>query len=229
MNLKKIGLTILFIIIAFVLTAAILNFMVVNSSRPNLYDITEIGQEEMIFEDQSNLADCILVLGAGIYADGTPSTMLRDRLDRGIQLYELGLAPKLLLSGDNGQEYYNEVEAMRKYVVSSGVPAEDIFLDHAGFSTYDSLHRAKSIFEAKKVIVVTQLYHEFRAIYIGKKMGLDVIGVHAERISYSGDVAREIREVIARNKDFLKCIIKPSPTFLGDTIDLKGDGQITWE
>lgn len=180
-----------------------------------------------LMKDNEN-ADCILVLGAGVYSDGTPTPMLKDRLDRGIQLYKLKLAPKILLSGDNGQVEYNEVAVMLSYALEQGIPEEDIFLDHAGFSTYESMYRAKAIFNVKKALVVTQKYHEFRALYIGKRLGLDVIGISANDTSYSGNVYREIREVLAREKDFFQCIFKPEPTYLGDTIDINGNGQITW-
>ncbi|MBP3816186.1 MAG: YdcF family protein [Firmicutes bacterium] len=180
-----------------------------------------------IMKDNEN-ADCILVLGAGVYSDGTPTPMLKDRLDRGIQLYKLKLAPKILLSGDNGQVEYNEVAVMLSYALEQGIPEEDIFLDHAGFSTYESMYRAKAIFNVKKALVVTQKYHEFRALYIGKRLGLDVIGISANDTSYSGNIYREIREVLAREKDFFQCIFKPEPTYLGDTIDINGNGQITW-
>lgn len=180
-----------------------------------------------LMKDHEN-ADCILVLGAGVYSDGTPTPMLKDRLDRGIQLYKLKLAPKILLSGDNGQVEYNEVAVMLSYALEQGIPEEDIFLDHAGFSTYESMYRAKAIFNVKKALVVTQKYHEFRALYIGKRLGLDVIGISANDTSYSGNIYREIREVLAREKDFFQCIFKPEPTYLGDTIDINGNGQITW-
>ena len=173
--------------------------------------------------------ECILVLGCGVRPDGSPTPMLRDRLDRGIQLYNLGFAPKILLSGDNGQEYYNEVGTMKDYCLDAGVLPEDLFLDHAGFSTYESMYRARDIFGASKVIVVTQKYHEYRAIHIGKKLGMDVYGVAAKDIDYSGQIYRDLREIAARDKDFVKSIVKPKPTYLGEPFDLTGDGRVTWD
>lgn len=169
-------------------------------------------------------ADCILVLGAGLKADGTPNLMLRDRLDKGISLYKAGAAPKLLLSGDNGQEQYDEVNAMKAYALQKGVPKEDIFLDHAGFSTYESMFRAKEIFRVKTVIVVTQKYHQYRALYTARGFRLTAYGVSAEQKDYVGQKYRELREVLARNKDFLKMIVKPNPTYLGDSIPINGSG-----
>lgn len=174
-------------------------------------------------------ADCILVLGAGVRPDGTPSLMLRDRLDKGIQLYNAGVAPKLLLSGDNGQTNYDEVNAMKQYVLEMGIPAEDIFLDHAGFSTYESLYRAKAIFQVEKVVVITQKYHLYRSLYIAKQLGLEGFGVHAEGDNYAGQSSRDVREFLAKNKDFFLVVFKPTPTYLGDKIPITGDGRITFD
>lgn len=169
-------------------------------------------------------ADCILILGAGLKADGTPNLMLRDRLDKGISLYKAGAAPKLLLSGDNGQEQYDEVNAMKAYAQQEGVPKEDIFLDHAGFSTYDSMYRAKAIFQVKSLIVVTQEYHQYRALYAARGFELNAYGVSADHKIYYGQQYREFREVLARNKDFFKMLVKPKPTYLGDSIPISGSG-----
>ena len=104
-------------------------------------------------------ADCILVLGAGVHPDGTPSNMLEDRLLRGIELYDAGASQKLLMSGDHGRKNYDEVNVMKQFAVARGVPSEDVFMDHAGFSTYESMYRARDVFQADKVIIVTQRYH----------------------------------------------------------------------
>lgn len=169
-------------------------------------------------------ADCILVLGAGITDADTPSPMLKDRLDAGIKLYEEGLAPKILLSGDNGQVGHNEIHVMLNYVKAAGIPEEDIFCDHAGFSTYDSMYRALSIFEVERAIVVTQKYHEYRALYIGKKLGLEVKGVSSDQESYSGQFAREIREILARDKDFFKLKTNAESLLSGEVIPISGSG-----
>ena len=172
-------------------------------------------------------ADCILVLGCGVRADGTPTPMLADRLQRAIELYNAGYAPKLLMSGDHGQQNYDEVSAMKRYALAQGVPAEDIFLDHAGFSTYESIYRAQAIFGAERVIIVTQQYHLHRALYIANAFGLNATGVAADYRNYAGQLPRDIREILARNKDFLQSIFKPAPTFLGDAIPVFGDGTVT--
>ncbi len=169
-------------------------------------------------------ADCILVLGAGLKPDGTPNLMLRDRLDKGIELYREGAAPKILLSGDNGQEEYDEVNAMKDYVLKAGIPSEDIFMDHAGFSTYESMYRARDIFQVKKAIVVTQIYHQYRALYTARGLGVESWGAAPETRSYPGQKYRDLREILARDKDFLKMIIQPEPTYLGNTIPISGSG-----
>lgn len=173
-------------------------------------------------EAQKLGADCILVLGAGLKPDGTPNNMLRDRLDKGIELYKKGAAPKLLLSGDNGQQEYDEVNAMKEYVLKAGIPSEDIFLDHAGFSTYESMYRARDIFLVEKAIVVTQKYHQYRALYTARGLGVEGWGVVSEPRTYSGQKYRDIREILARDKDFVKMIIQPEPTYLGNTIPISG-------
>ena len=172
-------------------------------------------------------ADCILVLGAGLKQDGTPNHMLQDRLDMGIALYNQGVAPKLLLSGDNGQEEYDEVNAMKAYVLQAQVPEEDIFMDHAGFSTYESMYRAKEIFGVERVIIVTQKYHQYRALYIARGLGLEGYGAASDPRTYGGQSIREAREILARDKDFIKTMIKPQPTYLGEAIPISGNGLVT--
>ena len=171
--------------------------------------------------------ECIVVLGCAVRPDGTPSPMLAERLDRGVELYENGAAPKLLMSGDHGRVDYNEVGTMKQYAVSAGIPSEDVFMDHAGFSTYESLYRAKEVFGAEKVIVVSQEYHLYRALYIAERMGLDACGVSADYRTYWGQTSRDIREILARAKDFVNTIFWPEPTFLGETIPVSGNGNLT--
>ncbi len=173
--------------------------------------------------------ECILVLGCSVRPDGTPSPMLAERLDKGVELYKNGIAPKLLLSGDNGQVEYNEVVTMGNYALGKGVPSYDIFLDYAGFSTYESVYRAKEIFQAKKILIVTQKYHLHRALYIAKAMGLDAYGVACDTQVYAGQVNRDVREILARNKDFLTSIFKPKPTYLGDPVPVSGPGNFLTE
>lgn len=172
-------------------------------------------------------ADCILVLGCGVRPTGEPSLMLRDRLDMGLALHEAGAAPKLLMSGDHGRQEYDEVNAMKDYAMAAGVPSEDVFMDHAGFSTYESMYRAKEVFCAEKVIIVSQQYHLYRAVYDARALGLDAYGVAAEDVAYLGQTLRDVREILARNKDWFYCLFRPEPTFLGEAIPVFGDGNAT--
>lgn len=171
--------------------------------------------------------DCILVLGCYVHDSGRPSDMLADRLHRGIELYQSGAAPKLLMSGDHGQKDYNEVKAMKLEAMGKGIPSEDIFMDHAGFSTYESIFRARDVFAADKIIIVTQEYHLYRALHIANALGVEAYGVAADYHTYVGQAYRELREILARNKDFATSILKPEPTYLGDVIPVSGDGNLT--
>lgn len=170
--------------------------------------------------------DCIIVLGAGIWGD-KPSPMLEDRLLEGIKLYKNNVSSKIIMSGDHGKEEYDEVNIMKNYAIENGIPSENVFMDHAGFSTYESIYRAKEIFEAKKVVIVTQKYHLYRALYIANQLGLEAYGVGADPRQYVGATYRELREILARDKDFVKCLFKPEPTYLGDTIPVSGNGDVT--
>lgn len=171
--------------------------------------------------------DCVLVLGCGVKPDGRPSDMLSDRLKRGIGLYEDGAAPKLLMSGDHGREDYNEVGTMKRAAVEAGVPDSDVFMDHAGFSTYESMVRARDVFCVKKVVIVSQEYHLYRAVYTARALGLDAYGVSADYHVYRGQTVRDLREILARAKDVLTSVLRPKPTYLGDPIPITGDGNLT--
>lgn len=183
-------------------------------------------QNKIISINEVNDSDCILVLGAGIRRNG-PSPMLEDRLKTAIELYNQKKAPKILVSGDHEHDDYDEVNVMKNYLKEKGIPSEDIFMDHAGLSTYDSIYRAKKIFKAKKVIIVTQKYHLYRALYIAQSIDLKSVGVSANKQKYAFQSKRDIREIAARIKDFIQCIIKPEPTYLGKVIPINGNGDKT--
>lgn len=172
-------------------------------------------------------ADCILVLGAGVRGEGRPSPMLEDRLLKGIELYQSGASDRMLMSGDHGQTDYDEVNTMKAYAVIEGVPSEHVFMDHAGFSTYESMYRARDVFGAKKVLIVTQEYHLYRAVYDAQALGLDAYGVAADRREYRGQIWRDFREVLARGKDFFYGMTQPAPTYLGEAIPISGNGDVT--
>ena len=171
--------------------------------------------------------ECILVLGCGVYADGTPTPMLRDRLDMAAQLYAAGAAPKILVSGDHATKEYDEVNHMKDYLIQAGIPSEDIFMDHAGLSTYESMYRAQAVFQVSRPLIVTQKYHLYRAIYAARALGMDADGVPAAEVRYSGWQFRLLREILARDKEFFNCIVRPLPTVLGEPIPLQGSGDVT--
>ena len=171
--------------------------------------------------------DCIVVLGCKVYDDGTPSAMLEDRLKQAIALYDLGAAPKILMSGDHGQTTYDEVNAMKQFALTSGVPSVDVFMDHAGFSTYETMYRAKEVFCADKIIIVTQGYHLYRSLYIARSLGIEAYGVASDYRRYANQSGMDLREILARVKDFGMCIWKPEPTYLGPEIPISGNGEAT--
>ena len=194
----------------------------------NIYVVNNTKNEIVKEENVSNIegVDCILILGAGIWGD-KPSPMLEDRLKEGIVLYKQGTTKKIIMSGDHSREDYDEVKIMKEYAESEGVPSEDIFMDHAGFSSYDSVYRAKEIFGVQKMIIVTQKYHLYRSLYIAKKLGIEAYGIESNLRTYPGQVFREIREILARDKDYFKCIMKLEASIMGEKISLDGSGDIT--
>ncbi len=211
----KYSLILIIILITIILS---INFYVVLSTKKQIVLLDDIKNK--------NDYDCIIVLGAGIWGD-KPSPMLQDRLDEAIKLYNEGLAPKIIMTGDHGQKGYDEVNIMKEYAINKGIPSEDIFMDHAGFSTYESIYRAKEIFKVKKTIIVTQEYHLYRALHIANVLKVDGVGVGADPRKYSGQLYRDLREILARNKDFFQAIFKVKPTYLGESIPVSGDGNIT--
>lgn len=171
--------------------------------------------------------DAVVVLGAGINWDGSPSAILQDRLDVAIGLYEDGLAPKLIMSGDNSDASYNEVMAMANYAIDQGVPARDIFCDHAGVSTYDSMYRLANVFGVDSCVVVTQEYHLYRALYDAQAFGIDVVGVPSDRRDYASKDAYEQREFLARIKDFVGVAVKMEPETKSEPVSLDQSGEVT--
>ncbi len=171
--------------------------------------------------------DCILVLGCGVTDDGTPSAMLRDRLETALCLYQSGAASKILVSGDHGQTSYDEVNVMKGFLVDAGVPSQDVFMDHAGFSTYESVVRARDVFCVRRVVIVTQRYHLYRAVFLAQCSGLQVCGVPTQGPVYAGAALRLTREIAARCKDVFWALIHPAPTFGGEPIPVNGNGNLT--
>ena len=151
--------------------------------------------------------------------------MLAERLDFGLKVFNSGCTDRILMSGDHGTDEHDEVNAMKDYLVEKGVDADKIFMDHAGFSTYESMYRARDVFEVKSMIKVTQTYHLYRAVYDARKLGIEAYGVKAEGLTYPAE--NYMREPVARVKDFIWCIVKPKPTYLGDPIPITSSGALT--
>ncbi len=173
-------------------------------------------------------AQCAIVLGARVFSDGTLYAMMADRLEVAIALYELGKVDKLLISGDHGTTTYDEVNAMLKYAVERGVPDSDVFTDHAGFDTYDTMYRARDVFMVRSALVVTQGYHLSRAVYTARELGLDAVGVSADLRPYLHPLRNQAREILARVNAVIQLhITNPDPKFLGPQIPITGDGSAT--
>ena len=227
--MKKLIKTLLILIIIAAVLVLGLSAYVTRSVKDDIAGVdTGSGITEAEIEDCKSIdPQCILVLGCAVWPGNEPSPMLKDRLDTAIALYKAGVAPKLLLSGDNSIVEYSEPECMLQYTLAQGVPSEDIFLDYAGFSTYESVYRAHAVFMADRLIVVTQKYHLFRALKACKALSIEAKGVASNQQKYAGRYYREAREVLARDKDLVKGIIKAKPTYLGDEIPVGGDGTVT--
>ncbi len=194
----------------------------------NLYVVGSTAQRILTPEEAAALSDvdCILVLGSKVRPNGDPGITLEDRLLQGISLYQLGASPKLLMSGDHGTSEYDEVNTMKQYAIDAGVPSRDVFMDHAGFSTYESIARTRDVFQADKVIIVTQQYHLYRSLYLADRLGVEAYGVAADYRALPGTMLH-LRETLARCKDFVFAIVQPEPTWLGEAIPVSGNGDVT--
>lgn len=215
---KKIIIISLIIILFVCLVTMFINIYMIISTKKQIVDINNI--------DNYNNVDAIIVLGCKAEENG-PSLMLANRLNKGVEVYNK-LNTKIILTGDHGTNEYDEVNTMRDYILTFDIPKEDIFLDHAGFNTYDSIYRAKYIFEAKKIIIVTQKYHMYRALYIANSLDIEAVGIVADDIPQKGIMLKnEIREILSRDKNFFLGIFKPKSKYLGEIIPLTGDGSVT--
>ena len=176
-------------------------------------------------EDAAGMeADCVMVLGCGLTDDGEPGRNLTRRLEAGLAIYENGAGRKLMMSGDHGRVKYDEVNAMKGWATARGVDSPEVFMDHAGFSTYESMYRARDVFDVESVVIVSQKYHLYRALYDARSLGLEAYGVAAEGGS---GIRNDFRELLARSKDWIWCIIQPEPKYLGEVIAISGSGDLT--
>jgi SanA protein len=184
---------------------------------------------DLIVTDVKQLKEAYtgIVLGASVKPDKSLSLILQDRVDAALLAYGNKKFKKFLLSGDHGKKNYDEVNAMKNYLNDRGVPDEDIFLDHAGFDTYDTMYRARDVFKVKSAIVFTQEFHLPRAIYIGKKMGLNVQGYVADQHEYPGNSRFARREWLANMKAWIELNIEKTPTYSGKVIPITGDSKLS--
>lgn len=219
-KVKKIARCLLSVFLAGMAVVLVIIGYVMITSKEEIASVEELKETD-------EKADAVIVLGAQVKADGSPSVMLKERLDKGIEIYQSGLTDRIIMSGDHGSDDYDEVNAMKDYAIEKGVPSEHIFMDHAGFSTYESMYRAKEIFQAEKLIVVTQQYHLYRAVYDAKAMGLKPSGIACDTAVYSGDTYRKLREMAAIAKDVGYSILRPEPSCLGEPIPVSGNGDVT--
>lgn len=200
--------------------------MIVSFLSINYY-VVNVGKSHLTDFDHIENADCIIVLGAAVRGD-TVSYTLQKRLNTAASLYLSGKAPKIIVSGDHGRKEYNEVSAMRKYLVNKGIPVEDIFMDHAGFDTYDTIYRARDVFLVQNPIIVSQESHAIRSAYIADRLDMSCYCYAAEGYSLAESKFQIIRESLARVKAFLQCeILHSKPKYLGDTIPVSGSGLLT--
>ena len=204
---KRIALRVLLAIVIAVMTLVALGALTVLG----ISEYVRLSTNEQIYQCADDLkdisdVDCVIVLGAGLKADGTPSHMLEDRIKVAVDVYNATGADYILMSGDRSGEYYDEPAAMRKYAESLGVDPSRILIDECGFSTYESMERADELFEFDKVIVITQKYHLHRALYIANTEEYEAVGVSSNLRPYSGQPLRELREILARVKDFFMCL-----------------------
>ena len=206
--------------VSFILTVLLLVLLVPIGMR------AVMGQYMYISFESVPQAQVVIIPGASV-VKRRPSPILAERADVAIKLYNKGKVSKILVTGDDDELlHYDEVTPVRKYLIDAGIPAEDIFLDHAGVDTYSSMYRTVHVFNAKSAIVVTQDFHLPRALYIARHMGLDTYGVVAN--GQGEFVGGYLREIPASVKALWDLTFSRVPATVGDPVDLSGDGQATW-
>ena len=214
---------VLFCVAAFVFSAFINIYMVLSTKK------YICAQQELV---PSKTA--VIVPGAKVYQGGYLSTAFKDRIVSGVELLETGKAEKILLSGDHGRKTYDEVNTGRNFILNNypQIAREDIFMDHAGFSTYETMYRAKAVFCVEDAVIVTQKFHLARSIYIARKLGIDAAGYEAvESVGFRKRIRMSwaLREYLARVKAFFAVAFRVKPTYLGDQIPITGDGTKSWD
>ena len=206
---KPIKQTVLFIgyiVMLIILFIAVININIVAKTNDNIITVNELDKV-------ANDFDCIIILGAGIRADGSPTPMLNDRLTVGLKAFEQNKSQVILLSGDSESSDYTETVTMSKVLIENGVPHTTIISDGYGLSTYESMYRAKEIYGCEKILIVSQKYHLYRAIYIAEELGMTAYGLNGALQGYSKQVLYELRELLARIKDMLYSEMRPTPEY----------------
>ena len=206
---KKIFYLLMILVICLLLILGI-NFYIINKTKSRI--ITNYNLDNI---------DCVIVLGAGV-KDDTPSPMLKDRLDKTLTIYN-NYPYTIVVSADNEKKDYDEVSVMKNYLINNGIDSKEIFIDKAGISTYDSIYRIKNVYNAKKILIVSQSYHLYRALYIADSLDLNAYGVSAQNMKYKGQIYREIREILARNKDFVKTKIKAKSKYSSKEVNITNE------
>lgn len=225
--LKKIVLTLF--ILCVLIGLASLGINIYMSAYSDNYIISSFEDLPKLKEDENWT---FLVLGAQV-SGTTLSPVLKDRVEMGAKAFKEGYAHTLLLSGDHGKKWYDEVNAMRVYILDN-YPEFDknrIFLDHAGFDTYDSIRRAQKIFGVNNLIIISQDFHTIRAVYIARNLGLNAYAYAVDQSKYSNkwQFSWAFREYFARIKAFFDTLIRRDPQYLGDKIPITGSGLETWD
>ena len=196
-NKRKIILTIMWITISIIVFTLIINIYMILSTKNQIIELKDLNDDY----------DAILVLGCKV-EDDIPSLMLQKRLSRTIDVYNK-VNTKIIISG-NTRDDYDEVGVMRTYLETE-IPSDNLILDKKGISTYDSIYQVKNYHKLNKIVIVTQRYHMYRALYLANKLGIDAKGVVADDIPQKIIMLKnKIREIFARDKNFIKGIIKPN-------------------
>ncbi len=187
--------------------------------------------EQFIYTEIEEIpnAQVVIIPGARVLSGGRLSDILLDRAKTAVNLYRSGKVDKILISGDHGRKEYDEVNAVKDYLLENGIKGEDIFMDHAGFDTYDTLYRAAKIFEVNNAIIATQKFHLPRAVYIGRRLDIELYGLSADLQPYVMENYNLRREKLAKVKAFFNILLKSEPKFLGEKIPITGDGRLSWD
>ncbi|MEC4176773.1 ElyC/SanA/YdcF family protein [Adlercreutzia sp. R7] len=213
---------VLAVLVALAAVVIAANAITVLSTRGQVHTVAQLADE---FADRP--ADAVVVLGASVYADGRPSDILADRLEVAVDLYKAGAARAIICSGDNRSSHYDESDAMKAYCVSLGVPSQDVYVDHGGITTYDSMYRARYVFGAERIIVATQAYHLYRAMFTADALGMEAWGVATDKGAYHNQMQYSLREVVARTKDFFAALLQLPVDTGGETVSLSESGDLT--